>query len=179
MLRLLTHTCEMEDGNNVDLLLSRCPKNLEPNERVLFDNAIHLTPTWAEANRVMVHYLTHTLTGPIAKIHAILTSNKTRNCHLKKTTLPVYNALCPGGKVMLLTNFVVEQFIFNGSVGDLISIKYADPAGPNADEPKGYVIVDFAMSDIPEDKKLIPGMPRTCVPISMVKMSCENKCFEI
>ena len=49
---------------------------------------------------------------------------------------------------MLLTNFVVEQFIFNGSIGDLIDIKFADPAGPNANKPKGYAIVNFPLSNI-------------------------------
>ena len=49
---------------------------------------------------------------------------------------------------MLLTNFVVEQFIFNGSIRDLIDIKFADPVGPKADETKDYVIVNFPLSNI-------------------------------
>lgn len=180
MLRLLTH---MRDGNmddaDVDLLLSRCLENLEPEEQAEFKSAIHLTPTWAEAYRVVVHHLVNTLTGPIAKIHAQLKSNKTSNCHVRENTLPVYNALCAGGKVMLLTNFVVEQFIFNGSVGDLIDIKFADPAGPNAADHRGYAIVHFPLSTIPADKPLIPGFPSTYSPVLMVKMRCERKCCEI
>ena len=92
---------------------------------------------------------------------------------------PVYNTLCPVRKVMLLINFVVEQFIFNGSVGDIIHIKFADPAGPNANEPKGYAIVDFPLSTIPSDKPLIPGMPSTCIPIPMVLLCCNAKCCGI
>ena len=56
---------EMDDAN-MDLLISRCLENLEPEERAKFNNAIYLTPTWEEAYRVMVHHLTNTLTGPIA-----------------------------------------------------------------------------------------------------------------
>ena len=96
----------------------------------------------------MAYQLTNTLTGPIAKIHARLTSCHTSNCLIKGNSLPVYKTLCAGGKVMLLTNFVVEQFIFNGSIGDLIDIKFADPDGPKADEPKGYAIVNFPLSNI-------------------------------
>ena len=167
------------DDDDVNLILSRCLENLEPEERAKFKDAVHLTPTWAEAYRVMAHHLTNTLTGPIAKIHARLTSSHTSNCLLKGNSLPVYNALCAGGKVMLLTNFVVEQFIFNGSIGDLIDIKFADPDGPNADEPKGYAIVNFPLSNIPADKALIPGLPSTYIPVPMVKMRCEKKCCEI
>ena len=127
----------------------------------------------------MAYHLTNTLTGPIAKIHARLTSCHTSNCLIKGNSLPVYNALCAGGKVMLLTNFVVEQFIFNGSIGDLIDIKFADPAGPKADEPEGFAIVNFPLSNIPADKALIPGLPSTYIPIPMVKMRCEKKCCEI
>ena len=180
LLRLLAH---MRDGrmddNDVELLLSRCLENLDPQERALFDNAIHLTPTWAEAYRVVVDHLTNTLTGPIAKIGAKLTSKNVTNCHFKENTLPVYNALCPGGKVMLLHNFVVEQFIFNGSVGDLIDVKFADPAGPNANELKGYAIVDFPLSTIPADKALIPGMPPTYIPIPVISLRCNAKCCGI
>ena len=67
MLRLLTHmrAGQMGDGD-ADLLLSCCLENLEPEERAKFKDAVHLTPTWAEAYRVMAYHLTNTLTGPIA-----------------------------------------------------------------------------------------------------------------
>ena len=71
---------------------------------------------------------------------------------------------------MLLANFVVEQFIFNGVVGDLIDIKFADPDGPKAEEPKGYAIFNFPLSTIPSDKALIPGLPSMYIPVSVVKM---------
>ena len=91
----------------------------------------------------------------------------------------MYNALCAGGKVILLTNFVVEQFIFNGSVQDLIDIKFSDPYGPKADEPKGYAIVRLPLSAIPADKPLIPGLPSTHIPVPMVKMRCKKNCCKI
>ena len=40
---------------------------------------------------------------------------------------------------MLLINFIVEHFIFNGSVENLIVIKFADLVGSKADDPKGYL----------------------------------------
>ena len=80
---------------------------------------------------------------------------------------------------MLLTNFVAEQFIFNGFIGDLIDIKFADPAGPKADKPKGYVIVNFPLSNIPADKAFISGLPITYIPVPMVKMRREKKCCKI
>ena len=70
----------------------------------------------------------------------------------------------------------MEQFIFfNGSIRDLIDIKFADPAGPKANEPKGYTIVNFTLSNIPTDKALIPGLPSTFIPVPMVKRRCEKK----
>ena len=99
------------DNDDVDLLFSRCLDNLEPEERAKFKDAVHLTPTWAETYRVMAHHLTNTLTGPIAKIHARLTSCHASNYLIKENSLPVYNTLCAGGKVMLLTNYTVTLFI--------------------------------------------------------------------
>ena len=151
MLKLLTHMRDSPmDDAVVDLLLSCCLENLEPEERAKFKDAVHLTPTWEEAYRVMAHHLINTLTGLIAKIHAELTSCHASNCLLKENALPAYNALCASGKVML-----------NCSIGDLIDIKFADPAGPNADKPKGCAIINFPLSNILADKALIPGLPST------------------
>ena len=82
---------------------------------------------------------------------------------------------------MLLTNFVVEQFIFNGAVRHLIDIKFADLAGPKADEPKGYAIVNFPFSAISAgDKVFIPGLPSAYILVSMVNMlRCESNCCEV
>jgi hypothetical protein len=175
--RLLLHMRDGEvDDADVELLVSRCLENLDLEERESFKHAIHLAPTWAKANEILVDYLTNDLTGPIAKVTARLTSSHTRNCCLKDCSLPVRTALCPGGKVMLLTNFVVEEGLFNGSVGDLKSIHYAHSSGPNADIPKGYAIVDFPQCTISEEKKLIPGMPRTCVPVPIIEVCCAKRC---
>ena len=57
---------------------------------------------WVEAYRVFIDHLTSHFRGPIAKIYAKLTINKTMSCHLKKNMFSLYNALGPGVKVMLL-----------------------------------------------------------------------------
>ena len=77
---------------------------------------------------------------------------------------------------MLLTNSFVEHGLFNGSVGDLKSIHYTHSTGPNADIPKGYAIVDFPQCTIPEEKKLIPDMPFTCVPAPIIEVCCTKCC---
>ena len=77
---------------------------------------------------------------------------------------------------MDLPNFVVKEGLFNGSVGDLKSIHYAHSTGPNADIPQGYAIVDFPQCTISEEKKLIPGMSRTCVPVSLIEVCCTKHC---
>jgi len=39
-----------------------------------------------------------------------------------------------------------------------------------------YAVVDFPDSTIPDDWKLIPNMPRTWVPIPLMKRRCEKNC---
>ena len=95
MLRLLAHMRDGEmDDDDVNLILSRCLENLEPEERAKFKDAVHLTPTWAEGYRVMAHHLTNTLTGPIAKIHARLTSCHTKLSRQGKFSPGVQRSVC-------------------------------------------------------------------------------------
>ena len=151
-------------------------ENLTHEERETFRNAIHLASMWKIVNEALVDYLDNTLTGPITKLRAKLTSNTPTNCSIKDCNIPVSNALCPGGKVVLLTNFVVEQGIFNGSVGELLSMHYADPAGPDAEHLSGYAIFDFPNSTLPVEDKLVPNMSATCVPVSIFKARCDHDC---
>ena len=69
---------------------------------------------------------------------------------------------------MLLKNYVVELGLFNGDAGTLKSLHFESNEGPDAEEPKGYAIVDFPNSTIPEHKKLLPGMDSTCIPVPTV-----------
>ena len=175
--RLLLH---MRDGtmddDDIAFIESPCMENLSVEERETFTNAIHLAPTWKIANEVLVAYHNNTLDGPIAKLRAKLNSNKHTNCCIRDYNIPVSNALCPGGKVMLLTNFVVEQNIFSESVGELLSMHFADPAGPDAEDPVGYAIVDFPHSTIPHEDRIIPHLPATCVPVPIVKARRDKGC---
>ena len=66
---------------------------------------------------------------------------------------------------MILTNFVVEDGLFNWLAGVLKSIHYANSTGPNADIPKDCAIVDFPQCTIPKEKGILPDIPRICVPI--------------
>jgi hypothetical protein len=68
----------------------------------------------------------------------------------------------------------------HGAVGTVVAIVYEEKEGPRGDRrarthPK-YVIVDFPGAKIPEESKLIPNMPRTCVPIEPHTVRCEHKC---
>ena len=164
------------DEDGIAFIESCCMENLSVDKRETFTNAIHLAPTWKIANGVLVDYLNNKLDRPIAKLRAKLSSRKSANCCIKDCNIPVSNALCAGGKVMLLTNFVVEQNIFNGSVGTLRSMHFTDPAGLDADDPAGYEIVDFPHSTIPHKDRLIPHLPATCVPVPIVKVRCEKGC---
>jgi hypothetical protein len=42
-----------------------------------------------------------------------------------------------------------------------------------------YVVVNFPESTIPEEQKLIPNIPKTCVPIPIVTRRCEKNCCSI
>ena len=77
---------------------------------------------------------------------------------------------------MLLKNYVVELGLFNGAVGTLKSLHFETSEGPDAEELKGYAIVDFPKSTIPENDKLLPTMDRTCVPVPTVCFRCEKNC---
>lgn len=64
--------------------------------------------------------------------------------------------------------------ILNGSVvGKLIDVIYGGSSGPtDLGTLPLYCVVDFPESNIPEDHKCIPGMPRTTVAISVITEYC-------
>ena len=75
---------------------------------------------------------------------------------------------------MLPKNYVVDKGLYNGAIGDLKSLHFEDKTGPLVNEPKGYAIVDFPACSVPENKSLVPGMPRTCIPVPIVMFCCEK-----
>ena len=100
-----------------------------------------------------------------------------KKCCIGESNLPLRSLLCEGAKVMLLENFIVEYKLMNGSVGVVQGLYFSNAEGMPDD--KMYVVVDFPESTIPEAQKLIPNMPKTCVPISIVTRQCEKKCCSI
>ena len=100
-------------------------------------------------------------------------------CKIKDYNIPSKTPLYPGGKAMLLTNFVFKQNMFNKSVGNLKFMHFSGPSGPFAEILRGYIVVDFPCSMISEYKKLIPGTPRTCVHVLIVGVRCNNSCCGI
>lgn len=71
--------------------------------------------------------------------------------------------------VMLLKKFVVEYGLYNGAMGRIKKIVFPDKDGSQKNTQLGYAIAEFERSTIPEDDKLIPGMPRTYVPVPVTE----------
>jgi hypothetical protein len=178
--RMRDGTMNVED---VDLIRSRCFEALDPSEKALFKDAIHLTSTWEEASQVAFRYLCR-LNSPIAKIRArYLTSrNDSKNCCLREKSYPTQIAIGVGAVVMLLKNFIVEEWhILNGSIGTVVDIIYDHTDGPMAqgNPLPFFVVVDFPCSNVPEDKKCFPHLPRSYVAIPVIHERCERKCCSI
>ena len=77
---------------------------------------------------------------------------------------------------MLLTNFIVELDLKNGSVGEVIDICYENSEGPR--DPQAlplYVVVDFPDCTIPPESAWDPEHP-TWVPVPVFERRCESKC---
>ena len=94
---------------------------------------------------------------------------------VKESSLPLRLALCVGAKVLLLSNFVVEYKIMNGSIGTVVDIVYKDKAGPrDAKSLSAYVIVYFPKSCIPDNYKLFPDKDGRFDSIPVVTDLCEK-----
>ena len=170
------------NDDDVDFILARCLDKLSEEERQTFKtDTIHLTPDWKSTQRIVYQYLNSSLETPLAKFRAKLNSiraNGQNHC-VKECKLPLLGALCKGATVMLLQNFVVEQFLMNGSIGTVQEVVYKQSSPDFNHELPSYVIVDFPKSNIPDDKKLIPNRPATHIPIPIVSVLCEKKCCSI
>ena len=177
---------------DIDLLDQRKLSNLSEDERTNFEKgSLHLVPTWKQASQIIFNYLQQDMSTPIAKFTASFSSIRSdgKNCCVKECSYPKQNALCNGSKVMLLKNFVVEQGLMNGAVGEVKYLCYKHQSGPHPDIHEindeehdsnlQYVIVDFPESDIPDEDKFFPDLPSTCVPIPIVEEMCEKKCCSV
>jgi len=131
--------------------------HLEEEEQRKFDQALHLVCTWKEDKPIVLEYLAtlHRETmAPIAKMKPFfeLSCDDGKNCCVQETSHPLFNALCIGAKVMLLTNFIVEEWkVLNA-----------------------FVVVSFPQADIPEERKFHPHLHRNCVAVPVVHERCER-----
>jgi hypothetical protein len=174
----------MRDGtlnnDDIDILLSRMLENLPIEEKQRFQSdGLFLVPTWKEAHTINLEYIQNNLATPIARYDAHMETIKSngKNCCINESNLPLRGLLCMGAKVMLVDNFIVEYKLMNGSVGVVQGLYFSNSQGQPDD--KMYVVVNFPESTIPEERKLIPNMPKTCVPIPIVTRRCEKNCCSI
>jgi hypothetical protein len=172
-------TMSMED---IALIRSRCLQALPVDERVQFKNAIHLVPTWSEASEIVFDYLS-TIGKPIAKWKAKYSTTRKcgKNCCLKEKSYPSNAAACVGAPVMLLKNFIVEEWkILNGSIGTVVDVIYDNPLGPREPESMpSYIVVDFKNCSVPEDRKCFDDCPSTYIAIPVITERCEKGCCTI
>lgn len=170
---------EMRSGNGLsnatcNLLMSRSIDKLPSHEQSLFhEKALFILPTWKDTVPIIKDYLIR-LGTDICRIDAKVSKCNTK--HMEEISFPLINAIAIGASVMLLTNFVVEEYLFNGSIGTIVDIVYADATGPRS---KGslplYVVVNFPDVIIPPEKAWDRSNP-TFVPIPVVKQFCEHRC---
>lgn len=162
---------------DVDFIVSRLLDNLPEEEQLTFKDAIHVVPRWKMAAQVTFKYLNEGFVTPIAVMQSHKESLKSSgNCFSNSTTLPTCSAVCIGAKVMLQANYIVELKLHNGSVGTVRDICYPNPDGPYtrySDETE-YVVVEFPESKLPV--ALVPGKPKTWIPIPVHKLRCDMNC---
>jgi PIF1 helicase. len=178
--RMREGTMQLDD---VNLIRSRCLETLDSSEQENFRDAIHLTSTWEEASKVAFQYLCN-LNSPIAKIRARLKTarNDGKNCCIKEKSYPTRIAIGVGAVVMLLKNFIVEEWhILNGSIGTVVDIIYDNEDGPmeEGNPLPLFVVVDFPRSNVPENDKCFPHLPQSYVAIPVVHERCERNCCSI
>jgi hypothetical protein len=177
---------EMRDGavtyESAQLCMTRRLSVLPPQERALFEReALHVFPTWNRTHAITKRYLLHLCgdNAPVAKITSKYSypRGRKRKNHVKdELKWPVRLAVCKGAKVMLLTNYVVEEDLKNGSMGTVVDIVYDSPGGPT--DPNSnllYIVVDFPHSTVPPDEAWDSNNP-THIPVPVATQRCEAKC---
>jgi hypothetical protein len=74
------------------------------------------------------------------KLRAKLTYCRQKNCWIAECKFPKRNILCVGAKVILLKNVVVEENVYNSTIGNLKFLHFEVKNGLLVNELKGYVI---------------------------------------
>jgi hypothetical protein len=164
-----------------DILLKRCLSHLPTQEYKYFcDNALYVMPTWARIIPITVEYLKKNQ-KPVAWCDIKYSHRVDQRNHAINTSyLPKRTALAEGIVVMLLKNEIVELGLKNVSIGFVNDIVYKDTTGlrglENFKQHPTYVIVQFPDCKIPKEDKIMPGWPRTYVPIVPYHDRCDYKC---
>jgi hypothetical protein len=177
---------EMRDGavtyESAQLCMTQRLSVLPPQELALFEcEGLHVFPTWNCTHAITKRYLLHLCgdNAPVAKITSKYSypRGRKRKNHIKdELKWPMHLAVCKGTKVMLLTNYVVEEDLKNGSVGTVVDIVYDSPGGPtNPNSNLLYIVVDFPHSTVPPDKAWDSNNP-THIPVPVATQRCEAKC---
>ena len=111
--------------------------------------------------------------SPIAKIEALSTGHHASNTASDKAGgLLKTLFLCNGAKVMLTSNILVEQGLFNGSIGKVVDIIYPQNKSPRDGLPT-VVMVEFDKYSGPPFIKNSPKL----VPIVPVKRKLDCPCY--
>ena len=160
---------------DVNWMLDKCEDQMDPAQAADFDDALNICSTWKEANAVSYKYLRDKLTEPITIIRAEMGGDRTPNCCARGNVLPVMSAICVGCMVMLLVNKVVEEDLYNGSVGIVRDICYKPGEQVGGKGARMYVVVEFENSKLA--RPLVPGQTNTTlVPIPLCTQRCDRGC---
>ena len=170
--------------DDVEFFYDHCLDRMEEEKRQEFlSDAIHLVPRWNMSHTIVYEYLS-SFNTPLAKVRAKLTcprNNGINHC-VKESSMPILNAFCIDCHVMLVRNFIVDDYkIMNGAIGIVKDIVYKESDGPHHTDGElpASVIVDFPQTCIPQEKGLIPGQNSTWIPIPVVTERCERQCCSI
>jgi hypothetical protein len=135
-------------------------------------------PTWKRTKQITKKYLLD-VGNPIAVVKADESELKYQ-IHLCDFSIPRMNVLMVAARVQLQSNFIVELGLYNGAVGWIEKIVYADKQGPNAVNAPlpAYVEVNFPTAKIPADEAWDPYNP-TWVPIPPKQFECKLHCCRV
>jgi hypothetical protein len=162
---------------SAELLMSRRLDQLPPAVQKEFKrHALHAMPAWKGTVPITKERL-KSLNQPVARVDAQLSGSRSKDHAKEELNLPVCAALSVDAKVMLLTNFVVEEHLLNGALGgSVIDAVHKDPEGPwKPGNQPACVVANFPKCKVPAQDAWDPANP-THVPIPTVEFCCEKKC---
>ena len=139
--------------NHMDFLNSRMKRNIAPDERAQFKDALHVILQWRLTVPITVEYI----------IDIDTTVKKLEMCYITVTPIAIYNnliecaytkmgALATGATGMLTRNHVIEQCLMNVFFGCVQSVVYRSHVIPQVSVAMPvYVIIYFPKLLIRDD----------------------------